>query len=89
MFPLFSPPWLDSSRTSLVVVTSGDGKGVKIDYAILVPKAGTSVPKGKSGLVSSVVLGSEPELIVRSCDGMGFVYSSLMSSPSEVENVDS
>ena len=73
----------------MITTTSGDGEGVKINWAILVPKAGTSMPYYRSDLVIGAVLGSESRLVVRFDDNMGYVYSPPMSSPFEVENMDS
>ena len=52
MSPLFSPLWSNSLGTLFIVVASGDVEGVKIGWAILVSKVGTSVPCGRSGLVA-------------------------------------
>ena len=73
----------------MVIIASRDGEGVKIGWAILVPKEGTSVPYYGSDLVVGAVLSLESRLVVRSDDGMGSVYSPSMSSHSEVENMDS
>ena len=82
----FSHNW---GRTLLIVISSGDGEGVKIGSTILVPKIGTLVPSDGSCLVIGTILGSESELVVRFSDGMGSVYSPSMSSPSKVENMTS
>ena len=74
------------SLISMVVVASGEG--VKIRWALLVPKAGTSVPYRESDL-ALLVLGFESRLVVMSDDSMGFVYSPSMSSHYGVENMDS
>ena len=76
------------SLISMVVVASGDGEGVKIRWALLVPKAGTSVPYCESDL-ALLVLGLESRLVVISDDSMGYVYSPSMSSHYEIENMDS
>ena len=76
-------------RTLLIVDASGDSEGVKIGWAILVPKARTSIFCDELALVVGSVLGSESELVVRSNKGMGSMYSPSMSSPSEVENITS
>ena len=87
--PLLSPLWSDSGWTLLVATTFGNGNGVKIGWAILIPKARTSVPCEGSDFVVGGVLSLESGLVVRSGNGTGFVYSPLMSSPSEVENMAS
>ena len=86
---IFSSLWSNSGRISLVVAASSDGEGVKISWALLVPKAGTSSSYGGLDSVASMAIGSEFKLVVRFGDGMGFVYSLLMSSHSKVENIDS
>ena len=72
----------DYGRTSLVATASSDGEGVNISWVILVPKVGTSVPCNISNLVVGTVLSLESGLVVRSDDGVEFVYSPSMSSPS-------
>ena len=76
-------------RTLLIVDASGDGEGVKIGWAILVPKARTSIFYDESSLVAGSVLGLESKLVVRSNEGKGSMYSPSISSPSEVENITS
>ena len=76
-------------RTLLIVDASDDSEGVKICWAILVPKARTSIFCDKSALVVGSILGSESGLLVRSNEGMGSMYSPSMSSPSKVENITS
>ena len=73
----------------MVAAASGDGEGVKISWAILVPKAGTSMPYYGLYLVACTILCLESRLVVRFDHGMGSVYSPSMSSPFEVENMDS
>ena len=60
---LFSPLWSDSSWSLLIVVASGDGEGVKISWAIWVPKVGSSAPCGELALVTSSVLGAKSGLV--------------------------
>ena len=73
----------------MVITASGDGEGMKIGWAILVPKEGTSVPYYGSKLVAGAVRSLKSRLVVRSDDSIGSVYSTSMSSHSEVENMDS
>ena len=87
--PLFSPLSSDFSWTLLITVASNDGEGVKIDWAIWVPKAGSLVLCVESTLVTDSVLCLESRLIVRPDDGMGSMCSPSISSPFEEENVAS
>ena len=61
---------------------------MKISWLILVAKVGASVPCGGSSLVAGVVLGLEFGLVVRSGVSKGFVYSSSVSYPFDVDKIE-
>ena len=71
----------------------GDDEGVKTSWLILVPKAGSIVSSGN--LVSTVdvsftsVFGFESELIVRTGEGKGSMYSPMISSSSDMDKMKS
>ena len=89
MSSLWSPLCSDADLTADQDATGVEEGESNIGLPMFVLKACSVVSYSKSGLATSVVLGSESGLVVRLGDGMGSMYSPSLLSPFDKVKRDS